>query len=102
MGGDSKGTQALGPICSAATIHLAAAIRNLAYVECWETPNEGMARQNSSIFVQRPQSVGANYPVPDQPRLGIEVDEGALDAAEPFRFSEMPHISRRDGSVTNW
>jgi galactonate dehydratase len=92
----------LGPICTAATIHLAAAIPNLSYVECWETPKESMARQTSSIFVQKPRLIGANYPVPNQPGLGIEVDEEALNEAEPFRFSEMPHLSRCDGSVTNW
>jgi galactonate dehydratase len=92
----------LGPICTAATVHLSAAIPNLSFVECWETPNERMARQNSAIFPTKLELVGANYPVPDEPGLGVEVDEDALQAAEPFRFSEMPHLQRRDGSITNW
>jgi galactonate dehydratase len=92
----------LGPICTAATIHLSAAIPNLTFVECWDTPDETMARQASSIFVKVPKLDGASYPVSDAPGLGIEIDEKALERADEFRFSEMPHLRRRDGAVTNW
>jgi galactonate dehydratase len=92
----------LGPICTAATVHLSAAIPNLSYVECWETPDEDMERQESPVFSRRLHLEGADYPVPDLPGLGIEVDEAALREAEPFRHSEMPHLRRRDGSHTNW
>jgi galactonate dehydratase len=92
----------LGPICTAATVHLSAAVANLSYVECWETPAEDMRRQDSPIFAKRLVLEGASYLVPDAPGLGVEVDEAALREAEPFRFSEMPHLKRRDGSVTNW
>jgi galactonate dehydratase len=92
----------LGPICTAATVHFSAAVTNLSHVECWETPDEDMARQESPIFAKRMKLVGSTYVVPDEPGLGVEVDERALDAAEPFRFSEMPHLRRKDGSHTNW
>jgi galactonate dehydratase len=92
----------LGPICTAATVHLSAAVPNLSYVECWETPDEDMARQESPIFVKRPVLNGASYDVSDAPGLGVEIDEDALARAGEFRFSEMPHLKRRDGSVTNW
>lgn len=41
-------------------------------------------------------------PIPHEPGLGIEIEEKTLSASEPFRFSEMPHLRRRDGSVANW
>jgi galactonate dehydratase len=70
--------------------------------ECWETPTEKTARQASSIFTRKLDLIGATYPVPDEPGLRVEVDEDALQAAEPYRFYEMPHLQRRDGLVTNW
>ena len=92
----------LGPICTAATVHMSAAVPNLSYVECWETPDEGMARQQSPIFTKQSVLRGACYDVSDEPGLGIEVDEDALAHAGEFRHSEMPHLKRKDGSVTNW
>ena len=92
----------LGPICTAATVHLSAAVPNLSHVECWETPDEDMGRQESPIFTRKSVRRGACYDVPDAPGLGIEVDEEALRRAGEFRFSEMPHLKRLDGSVTNW
>jgi galactonate dehydratase len=61
-----------------------------------------MARQESPIFRDRLRLVGADYPVPDRPGLGVDVDEVALSEAPPFRHSEMPHLRRLDGSHTNW
>jgi galactonate dehydratase len=94
----------LGPICTAATVHLSAAIPNLSYVECWETPDEIMDRQNSPAFSKRLRLSGSAFDVPSEPGLGIEVNEDEVRrlAKEPFRYSEMPHLRRRDGSVTNW
>jgi galactonate dehydratase len=71
-------------------------------VECWETPAEDTRRQDTPIFAKRLVLEGASYPVPDTPGFGVEVDEAELREAEPFRFSEMPHLKRRDGSATNW
>ncbi|HEY0209316.1 mandelate racemase/muconate lactonizing enzyme family protein [Acerihabitans sp.] len=92
----------LGPVCTAATVHFSVAIPNLSYVECWETPNEDMARQESSLFSKRAQLVGSSYQLPEGPGLGVDIDEHALAECEPFRFYEMPHLKRNDGSHTNW
>ncbi|MCB8840483.1 mandelate racemase/muconate lactonizing enzyme family protein [Aurantimonas sp. VKM B-3413] len=92
----------LGPICTAATVHLAAAVPNLSWVECWETPDEALARQESPVFLDRLRLDDAVYPVPDAPGLGVDVDETRLCQDEPFRHSEMPHLRRADGSHTNW
>lgn len=93
----------LGPICTAATVHLAAAIPNHAYLECWETPgDDNAARQDSPVFPNRLRLDGADFPLPTAPGLGIDVDEAALAAAGPFRWSELPHLRRSDGAYTNW
>ena len=41
------------------------------------------------------------FPVPTGPGLGIEVNEEEL-TKKRFQFWEAPHLTRRDGSVTNW
>ncbi|MCX9044892.1 mandelate racemase/muconate lactonizing enzyme family protein [Citrobacter portucalensis] len=92
----------LGPVCTAATVHFSAAVANLSYVECWETPDELMARQTSSLFSQQIRLDGAVYPLPEKPGLGIDIDEQALVSCAPFQFYEMPHLQRNDGAVTNW
>lgn len=92
----------LGPICIAASIHLAAAVPNFAWLECRESPGEDFRRYESNIFTSRPMLNGAVYPIPTGPGLGIEIDETALAQAGEFQFVEMPHLQRRDGSHTNW
>ncbi|MDX3805168.1 mandelate racemase/muconate lactonizing enzyme family protein [Bosea thiooxidans] len=92
----------LGPICTAATIHMSAAIANLAWAECWETPGETLPREDPSVFIDRPMLVGHRYPVPNRPGLGIDVDETQLEAVTRDGFFEFPHLRRRDGSHTNW
>jgi galactonate dehydratase len=91
----------LGPICTAATIHLAAAVPNFSWLECRATPAENLGFDSSEFFPVRPMLEGAAYPVPDTPGLGVEVDEERF-RREPFRFSEPPHLRRGDGSYTNW
>ncbi|CAH1655174.1 mandelate racemase/muconate lactonizing enzyme family protein [Chelatococcus asaccharovorans] len=92
----------LGPICIAASVHLAAAVPNFAWLECRETPGEEYRRYDSGIFRSRPQLEGTLYPVPNTPGLGIDIDEEALAQAGEFQFVEMPHLKRDDGSHTNW
>jgi galactonate dehydratase len=92
----------LGPICTAATVHLAAAVPNFAWLECRETLGEDPALHDSPVFIDRPKLVGASYPVPTGPGLGIDIDEAALQAVVSDRWSECPHLHRSDGSHTNW
>ncbi len=88
----------LGPVCTAATVALAAAVPNLAWVEVWHRPPDPEA---DAIFPVQPRLEGTAYPVGDAPGLGVEVDEDRV-AVEAFRFWEAPHWRRDDGSVTNW
>jgi galactonate dehydratase len=91
----------LGPICTAATIHLAAAVPNFAWLEVQIPQDDGSAAPEAEWFPQRPTLDGTRFPVPDVPGLGVEFDEGrAQDHA--FKFWEAPHLRRRDGSLTNW
>lgn len=86
----------LGPICTAASIHLAAACPNFAWLETWAGTNS-----DDELFPLQPQLLGASYRVPTTAGLGIEVNEDRA-ASESFRYWEAPHWHRRDGSYTNW
>ncbi len=91
----------LGPICTAATVHFAAAVANFSWLETRASPAESLGFDNSEFFPVQPRLDGAVYPVSDAPGLGIEVNE-TLIAAQSFKFWEAPHLKRKDGSVTNW
>jgi galactonate dehydratase len=90
----------LGPICTAATVHLGAAVPNFAWLET-RAPERALGFDNSEFFPVQPRLEGAYYPVSDAPGLGIEVNE-ELVKKQSFKFWEAPHLKRRDGSVTNW
>lgn len=91
----------LGPICTAATIHLAAAVSNFAWMEVRLSPTEEMGRYDAELFPQQHNLVGDRYPVPEGPGLGIEVNEALIDK-QTFKFWEAPHLQQRDGAYTNW
>ncbi|MCH7969751.1 MAG: mandelate racemase/muconate lactonizing enzyme family protein [Chloroflexi bacterium] len=90
----------LGPICVAATSHMAMAAANFSWLEIRESPGEELDFYSKEVFPVQPEIVPGRVTVLDQPGLGVEVDEASL--TEPFRHSEMPHLKRNDGSHTNW
>ena len=97
----------LGPVCTATTIHLAAAIANFAWLEVRVTQTENLYYGQSGVndaeklFPVQPLLEGTSFPVPATPGLGIEIDEEVAQA-QTWKFWEAPHWRRRDGSVTNW
>nr|WP_210284139.1 mandelate racemase/muconate lactonizing enzyme family protein [Aureimonas phyllosphaerae] len=91
----------LGPICTAASVHLAAAVPNFSWLECRSSPVEQLGFDAREIFPVQVELAGAAYPVPDRPGLGVEVNEDLL-RDQAFRFSEPPHLRRSDGGFTNW
>lgn len=97
----------LGPVCTAATIHLAAAVANFAWLEVRVTQAENLYQgasgknESAEFFPVQPELVGTSFPVPEAPGLGIEFDETRVQA-DAWRFWEAPHWRRSDGSVTNW
>ena len=92
----------LGPVCTAATVHLSAAVPNLAWMEVQDTrTKEGPGSRNDALlFPKQVRLEGAGYLVPDGPGLGVDVNEALL--REPFKFYELPHLYKGDGSFTNW
>jgi galactonate dehydratase len=90
----------LGPVCTAATVHFAAAVPNFSWLET-RAPERALGFDNSEFFPVQPLLEGAVYPVSDAPGLGVEVNEDLL-AKQSFKFWEAPHLRRNDGSVTNW
>lgn len=92
----------LGPICTAASIHMAAAIPNLHALETFQSRGPyTSASDEAGFFPTAPKLEGTVFPVPTAPGLGIEVDE-ELVRAQSFKLWNAPMLKRRDGSVTNW
>lgn len=92
----------LGPICTAATVHFAAAVPNFSWLETRASPAEShLGFDNSDFFPVQPRLEQAHYPVSDLPGLGVEVNE-ELVQQQSFKFWQAPMLQRRDGSVTNW
>jgi galactonate dehydratase len=91
----------LGPICTAATIQLAAAVPNFAWLELRTSPTEQLGFDNSELFPVQPRLEGNQFPVSNLPGLGVEFDETKA-TQQQFQFWEAPHLHKRDGSYTNW
>lgn len=89
----------LGPICTAATIHLAASIPNFAWLEVppYDTDMSGQGQ----YFINHPEVANTVYQIPDAPGLGMDVLEEELKA-QSFKFWEAPRLHKNDGSFTNW
>jgi galactonate dehydratase len=91
----------LGPICTAATAHLCAAVANLAWLEVRVSPTEQLGFLDPDWFPTQLHQDEYRLFVPDAPGLGVDFNEERAARAE-FRYWEAPHLQRRDGSVTNW
>ena len=91
----------LGPICTAASVHMSAAVPNFSWLETRQSPVENLGFHDPALFPVQIDLDGPVYPVPDAPGLGVEVNEPLLRAGTPEHV-ECPHLSRPDGSVTNW
>lgn len=88
----------LGPITTAATVHLAIATSNFAQLEYRHEIDGDTPRD---LFPEVHTIDGTRFPLPTKPGLGVTFNE---DAAKKHAFSywEAPHWQRRDGSFTNW
>ena len=88
----------LGPISTAANIHLAAAVANYSYLE--DRSSEPGFEFSDKMFPKQHKIEGNWYRVPDEPGLGVEFNEEC--ATGETKFYESPHLHRRDGSLQNW
>lgn len=91
----------LGPVCTAATVHMSAATPNFSWLETRQSPVENLGFHDPELFPVQMELKDAVYVVPDAPGLGIVVNEEALRASKPGPI-ECPHLMKPDGSVTNW
>jgi L-alanine-DL-glutamate epimerase-like enolase superfamily enzyme len=87
----------LGPVSSAACLQLNLAA---ALVGVQEQPAKTGTVLTDVVPVQPVWENGYLLP-PTLPGLGIEFDRDAA-RAHPMQMSELPHLRRLDGSVTNW
>ena len=88
----------LGPVTTAASVHLAAATGNFAQLEYQD---QLAASYPADLFPTMPRLEGTSYPLPTAPGLGVTFNEEAA-AEHPFEFWEPPDLHRRDGAKTNW
>lgn len=86
----------LGPISTAANVHMAAAVPNYSWLEDRSTEFS----YSQDLFPVQHELKGIGYPVPTTAGLGVEFNEDA--AGDTFKFWEGPRLHRRDGSYTNW
>jgi galactonate dehydratase len=92
----------LGPICTAASVHLGAAVPNFAWLEVRVSPTEpARARYSEDVFPVQHLLDGSRFPVLETPGLGVDVNEEWVKA-QSFQYWEAPKLRRRDGSHTNW
>jgi galactonate dehydratase len=88
----------LGPVSTAAGLHLDLALSNFGVQELARIPGEVLP----NLFpVQVPYERGRLFP-PTTPGLGIEFDESALGQYPPMTDGRTPRLYREDGSFTNW
>jgi galactonate dehydratase len=87
----------LGPVSTAACLHLNLATSNFGVQEQARRPGTSLA---DVLPVQVEWQDGYLLP-PERPGLGIEFDRVAA-RAHPFRMRHLPQLRRSDGSVTNW
>lgn len=87
----------LGPVSAAAALHLNLSCPNFGVQELPQRPGASMP---DAISGQPVWEAGYLLPL-DKPGLGIEIDREAIQRY-PFEITELPHLQREDGSVTNW
>lgn len=88
----------LGPVSTAACLHLDLATSNFAVQELARVPG---AVLRDLFPVQAPFEAGHLLP-PSAPGLGLEFDETALSKYPAISGGGCPRLSRSDGTFTNW
>ena len=90
----------LGPVCTAATVHLAAAVPNFSWMEVRVSPTEEGGFYDEDLFPVQAKLEGSRFVVPEGPGLGVEFNE-ELANEQTFKFSPKHFLRREDGSLTN-
>jgi len=87
----------LGPVATAACVHLNLSIPNMAVQEQPTPPGTLL----TDVITNQPVWEDGYILAPTAPGLGIELNREAA-GEHPFRMAELPHLRREDGSFTNW
>jgi L-alanine-DL-glutamate epimerase-like enolase superfamily enzyme len=87
----------LGPVCTAASLHLGLACENMGPQEVLWPPHQILPEVFECAFELKEGCLT----VPDAPGLGVKFNPKAA-AAHPADMTEPPHWHRADGSFTNY
>lgn len=87
----------IGPVATSAFLHLCLSVPNFAVQELPRRPGESLP----DLVLNQPEWEDGYLLPPTTPGLGIDFNPEAL-AKYPFEMSELQHLRRPDGSVTNW
>jgi galactonate dehydratase len=90
----------LGPICTAATVHLAAAVPNFAWMEIRSSPTEELGFYDENLFPSLCKQDGPRMLIPEGPGLGVDFNE-ELAGEQEYQMGKRIPLRRRDGSLTN-
>jgi galactonate dehydratase len=85
------------PVCAAVCLQLDASTSNFGIQEAIFQPD-----WMKEIFPVQPEIRDGAFDVSDRPGLGLEFDEAAARRYSTDRLTELPHLRRGDGSVTDW
>ena len=88
----------LGPISTAACLHLDLAISNFGVQELARVPGSVL----SDLFPKQVPFAGGHLLPPTEAGLGVEFDQDALTKYPPVANGRCPQFVRADGSFTNW
>jgi galactonate dehydratase len=87
----------IGPVATSACLHLNLVSPNFGVQELPRRPNESLP----DVVLNQPVWEDGYLLPPDKPGLGVELNREAI-SKYPFEISELPHLRRTDGSVSNW
>lgn len=88
----------LGPVSTAACLHMDLAVGNFAVQECAKEPGQVLGK----LFPQQvPFERGWMLP-PTLPGLGVTIDLSAVELYPPSPAGDCPRFTRPDNSFTNW
>ncbi|NLX04892.1 MAG: mandelate racemase/muconate lactonizing enzyme family protein [Phycisphaerae bacterium] len=87
----------LGPVCTAASLHLDLACDNAGPQEVIFPPQTTLPDVFECAFAMD----GVRLTVPEAPGIGVRFNRQAAKA-HPAQMTEPPHFSREDGSFTNY
>jgi galactonate dehydratase len=88
----------LGPVSTAACLHLDLAISNFAVQELARMPGQVL----NKLFPRQVTFESGHLLPPTAPGLGVEMDEAAVANYPQIQGSDCPRLTRPDGSFTNW